>query len=123
MNCVSWQDCFVTFIRKGKTRDKALFVVANFSGVDKNMTAGVPWAGKYKEILNTDALKYAGNGFVNPRVKTAKKLNWDGQPYCINLHIAAQSVAIFEFSAKSAEAAEEKKGTYTKKAVPKKKKK
>ena len=142
MNCNSWQDCFVTFIRKGKSNDKALFVVANFSGIEKMMTAGVPWAGKYKEILNTDDEKYAGTGLVNPRTKTAKKLAWDGQDYCINLQIAPQSVAIFEFTpapekevkkvpekktkkAPKKEAAkkeEEKLGTYTKKAVPKKKK-
>ncbi len=98
MNCSSWQDCFVTYIRRGTDVNKALFIVANFSGVERKMTAGVPWAGKYKEILNTDAVKYGGSGFVNPRVKTAKKLAWDGQDYCIDLQVAAQSVAIFEFT-------------------------
>ena len=142
MNCVAWQDCYVTFIRKARTNDKALFVVANFSGVKRKMTAGVPWAGKYKEILNTDAIKYAGSGIVNPRVKTAKKQNWDGQDYCINLQIAPQSVAVFEYSAEAEGTVESKTeilsekrsnklktlkeevelGTYTKRAVPKKKK-
>lgn len=144
MNCVNWQDCYVTFIRKGKKNDKALFVVANFSGVSREMTAGVPWFGKYKEIINTDAEKYGGTGTVNPRVKTSKKIKWDGQDYCINLKIAPQSVAIFEYTpaseketekkeavlktaskktlhAKKAKEEEEKLGTYTKKAVPKKK--
>lgn len=146
MTCVCWQDCYVTFIRKGKKHDKALFVVANFSGVSREMTAGVPWFGKYKEIINTDAEKYGGTGMVNPRVKTSKKAKWDGQDYCINLKIAPQSVAIFEYTSapekeaelkkeeaaktavkkavrtkKTAEEEEEKLGTYTKKAVPKKK--
>lgn len=97
MNCSSWQECYVTFIRKGKAADKALFVVANFSGIPKTLTAGVPWAGKYKEILNTDDTKYAGSGVVNPRVKTAKKLPWDEQDYSISLKIGPQSVAIFEY--------------------------
>ena len=128
MNCVSWQDCFVSFIRKGKDNDKALFVIANFSGAAKKMTAAVPWEGKYKEIINTDAVKYGGTGLINPRVKTAKKIAWDGQDYCINLQIAPQSVAIFEYTAVpdgsevQIKKEEEKLGTYTKKSVPKKKK-
>ncbi|MCD7752778.1 MAG: 1,4-alpha-glucan branching protein GlgB [Lachnospiraceae bacterium] len=151
-NCISWQDCFVAFVRKGSTNDKALFVVANFSGVARDMTAGVPWAGKYKEILNTDAEKYGGGGNVNPRVKKAKKQEWDGQPYSINLKVAAQSAAIFEISpepeeektkaagkkeekanladvkkragkkAAQTEAGTDKPATYTKKSEPKKKK-
>ena len=145
MNCVCWQDCYVTCIRKGKKNEKALFVVANFSGVAREMTAGVPWGGKYKEIINTDAEKYGGTGMVNPRVKTSKKAKWDGQDFCINLKIAPQSVAIFEYTpvpekemektnaavkaaskkslraGKASEEEEEKLGTYTKKTVPKKK--
>ncbi len=141
-NCVCWQDCYVAFIRKGKDNDKALFVVANFSGAAKEMTAGVPWYGKYKEIINTDSVKYGGSGFVNPRVKTSKKIKWDAQDYSINLKIAPQCVAIFEYTPDiekgtaaadkllTGTAAGRKKlnkeeevilGTYTKKAVPKKK--
>lgn len=124
MNCVAWKDCYVTFVRKGKDSKKACFVVANFSGISKELTAGVPWAGKYKEVINTDAEKYGGTGIVNPRVKTAKSIKWDGQPYSINFKIAPQSVAIFEYiptADKEEEAEEVTLGAYTKKAVPKKK--
>lgn len=159
MNCVSWQDCYVTFVRKGKKKENMLFIAANFSGVKRELTAAVPYDGKYKEIINTDAVKYGGTGLTNPRLKKAKKQAWDGQEYCININVAPQSVAIFEFvpytkeelaaikeaeakklaeakkkakekealkkaaAQEKAEKKEGKPGTYTKKAVPKAKKK
>ena len=44
---------------------------------------GVPFAGKYKEIFNSDDKKYGGNGVVNTRVKAAKKAECDEREYSI----------------------------------------
>ncbi len=97
INCDDYQASCVSFIRKSDKPDEMLVVVANFSGISRNMTVGVPLKGKYKEILNTDATKYAGSGIVNTRQKNAKKVSWDGFDYSINFDIGPQSVAIFEY--------------------------
>lgn len=97
INCNDYQASIVSFMRNSGVKDEMLIVVANFSGIAKEHTIGVPFAGKYKEILNTDALKYAGSGFVNSRQKIAKKKEWDGQPCNITINIAPQSVAVFEY--------------------------
>ena len=72
-------------------------VVANFSGVAKDITTGVPYEGKYKEILNTDDAKYGGNGTVNTRVKRAQDTEWDARAQSITVSMAPLSVSILEF--------------------------
>jgi 1,4-alpha-glucan branching enzyme len=97
INCDDYQASQVSFVRKSDNPEEMLVVVANFSGISRNITVGVPLKGKYKEILNTDAKKYAGSGIVNTRQKVAKKISWDGFDYSINLDIGPQSVAILEY--------------------------
>lgn len=58
----SANECYVSFVRKGEVAEEMLLVVANFSGVPREITTGVPYEGKYKEILNTDAVCYGGTG-------------------------------------------------------------
>lgn len=96
INCDDYQMSTVSFMRKTKRKADTLVVVANFSGVPRKLSLGVPYAGKYKEILNTDDKKYAGSGFINRRVKFAKNKPMNGLNYSIPINIAAQSVAIFE---------------------------
>lgn len=97
INCDDKDSCAVSFVRKTRKKEDTLVVVANFSGVSKKMSLGVPYDGKYKEILNTDSKKYSGSGFVNPRIKTAKKAPMDGHKHSITINIAPQSVAVFEY--------------------------
>ena len=56
---------------------------------------GVPFAGRYKEILNTDAVIYGGGGRVNPRVKIAKASECDDREYSITMKSAPLSVQVF----------------------------
>lgn len=97
INFTNPKEGIVSFVRKGKDKNSALFVVANFGGRTRDISAGVPWEGYYKEIINTDAIKYGGSGIVNARIKTTGKQSIDGQENFIPLKIASQSVAIFEY--------------------------
>ncbi len=97
ISCDDYQASVVSFMRKTKKKEDTLVVVANFSGIPRKMSLGVPYEGKYKEILNTDDVKYAGSGLVNRRVKNAKNKPQDGKEWSITIDIAAQSVAIFEY--------------------------
>ena len=56
---------------------------------------GVPFAGKYKEIFNSDDKKYGGGGLVNLRAKSAKKAECDEREYSITLKLPALGVAVF----------------------------
>ncbi len=97
INCIAYQECFVTFQRKGVDQEDTLIVAANFSGVEKELTIGVPFEGKYKEILNTDAEKYGGTGIVNGRIKKAEDLAWDDSQISIKVKLAPLSLSILQY--------------------------
>ena len=96
INNISADECMLVFLRKGKRSDEWLLIVENFANALWNPhKIGVPFAGKYKEILNTDAEIYGGSGFTNPRVKTAKESECDGREYSITIKSAPLSVQVF----------------------------
>ena len=97
INNISANDCYLTFLRKTEDPEDVLLIVANFAGVEQEITTGVPYEGKYKEILNTDALKYGGSGVVNSRVKAATDREWDDRKQSITVKLAAQSLSILRF--------------------------
>ena len=97
MNEISANECYVSFVRKGEAAEEMLLVVANFSGVPREITTGVPYEGKYKEILNTDAVCYGGTGVVNDRVKRAEDLEWDDKKQSVTVKLAPLSLSILQF--------------------------
>ena len=129
INSISANDCFLTFMRKGKKEDSFLVVAANFAGAENQLRIGVPFEGGYKEILNTDDVKFGGSGITNPRVKKTQKKEWDERPYSISIKLAPLSVSVLEYrpekvTEKSTEKVEKKaetKKTETKKTTKGKK--
>lgn len=84
----------VAFLRK--CSEETLLITANFTPVAyENFRVGVPYAGKFKEIFNSDASGFGGTGFVNPRLKQSKRVKWDGRANSIEIHLAPLSVQIF----------------------------
>jgi 1,4-alpha-glucan branching enzyme len=60
---------------------RPLVCIANFSGTpDENYRVGLPFAGRWKEVLNTDAVGYAGSGVGNLGVIEAEEVSWHGRP-------------------------------------------
>ncbi len=61
-----WEQSIISFIRKGKYPDDLLFMAFNFTPVVRyNYRLGVPQAGVWKELLNSDAADYGGSGQGN----------------------------------------------------------
>ena len=70
---LDWQRNLLIFLRKSRDGKNTLLAVCNFSNVEyDDFRVGVPKAGKYKEIFNSDALAFGGSGAVNPRVKASR---------------------------------------------------
>ncbi|WP_426726957.1 1,4-alpha-glucan branching protein GlgB [Curtobacterium flaccumfaciens] len=66
------------FLRKDGDDRVAVFV--NFSGVPVERRFGLPTAGEWHEVLNTDAAEYGGSGVGNLGVVTAEDTPWAGLP-------------------------------------------
>ena len=98
----------ISFVRKCK--DETLLVVCNFTPVaHEKFRIGVPFAGKYKEIFNSDAVAYGGTGLVNQRVKNSTKTKWDGKPNSIECQLAPLSIQIFQCTKTPARTSQKKK--------------
>lgn len=98
INHISANESYLSFARKGKDKNDILLVVANFSGIAKEITTGVPAAGKYKEIFNSDDEKYGGSGRLNSRVRHSKALEWDDRQDSVTVRLAPLSLCILKYS-------------------------
>ncbi|PRB41487.1 1,4-alpha-glucan branching enzyme [Arthrobacter sp. MYb23] len=75
----------LTFIRWGHD-GKPLVCAVNFSGgPHKDYILGVPAAGEWVEVLNTDAETYGGSGVVNAGSLKASTPGTDGQPAALTV--------------------------------------
>ena len=55
--------------------------MSNFAGTPhEGYRLGLPWAGEWREIVNTDAEAYAGSGVGNLGAVEAGTRGWHGQP-------------------------------------------
>ena len=119
INCTYNDENIVIFERKTDKPEETLLFVCNFVPVEhEKFRLGVPFAGKYKEILNSDAKQFGGSGMVNPRVKMSKKEEWDARENSIVINLAPMSVAVFSCTPYEEEPATGKKKPAEKKKRP-----
>lgn len=87
----------IAYLRKGKDPADTLLVVGHYTPVVRhNYAVGVPFAGFWREILNSDAREYGGLGEGNLGGKTAEELPWDGRPHSLRLTLPGNSTLIFK---------------------------
>lgn len=90
-----------SFIRKSSDGKKCMICILNFTPVARpDYRVGVPQAGGYKLLLNSDEVRFGGTGAEIPKRFRAKKGEWDGQPYSIAYPLPAFGAAIFSFNYK-----------------------
>ena len=67
------QQSVIAFLRRD-AKGKMIMVVCNFNPIQRvDYQMGVPNPGTYKELLNSDDVKYGGGGVHNPAKRTRKK--------------------------------------------------
>ena len=119
INCTYNDENIVIFERKTEKPEETLLFVCNFVPVEhEKFRLGVPFAGKYKEILNSDAKQFGGSGMTNPRVKMSKKEEWDTRKNSIAINLAPMSVAVFSCTPYEEEPVTEKKKPAEKRKRP-----
>ena len=96
IECNDGAENIVVFLRKTRKRDETLLFVCNFDTIEREKyKVGVPFAGKYKEILNSDSEEFGGQGRTNPRAKTSKKEECNERPNSITITLPPLSVCVF----------------------------
>jgi 1,4-alpha-glucan branching enzyme len=86
----------LSFLRHGVDADgkpTVLACVANFSGTPtRDYRVGLPFAGRWREVLNTDAQIYGGSGVGNLGAVEAEPSVWHGRPASATLQLPPSGV-------------------------------
>ena len=98
MSCDDNENSVVSFVRRGsKAKDQLLFIY-NFTPIEhKEYKIGVPCPGRYTQILNSDDKVYGGLGRAVKEVLTAKKEEYSGRDYTLNIELPPLSVRVFKY--------------------------
>jgi 1,4-alpha-glucan branching enzyme len=87
----------ISFLRRGKEVEETLVFVCNFTPVPRHgYRLGVPYAGIYEEILNSDASCYGGSGLVNTQEMPSGPMSWQSCPHSILLTLPPLSTVILK---------------------------
>jgi len=78
----------LAFLRRARRAEDFLVAICNFTPVMReNYRVGVPEAGFYREILNTDSSHYGGGDAGNQGGVRAEPVPWNGRPYSLKLRL------------------------------------
>ncbi|MEO8457205.1 MAG: 1,4-alpha-glucan branching protein GlgB [Chloroflexota bacterium] len=89
-------DSCLTYMRRG--RDTADILVAiNFTPIVRyNYRVGVPEAGYWQEVLNSDATEYGGSGVGNMGGVNTAPIPFHGRPYSVNLTLPPLAAVVLK---------------------------
>jgi 1,4-alpha-glucan branching enzyme len=99
IDCNDSDDSVLSFMRTGKNSDDLVVVVLNATPVVREgYIVGVPRAGYYKELLNTDAGAYGGSNVGNIGGQHAASDPRQGRPYSLCLTLPPLAAIFFKFT-------------------------
>ncbi|MBI4459969.1 MAG: 1,4-alpha-glucan branching enzyme, partial [Acidobacteria bacterium] len=92
-----WENSIVCFLRRAKNPEDFLVFACNFTPVPRQeYRVGVPEAGYYRELFNSDSGFYGGSNLGNGGGVVAEPRPWHGRPYSIPLTLPPLAVVIFK---------------------------
>ena len=90
------QSTVVSFLRRGVAEDDPVLIVCNFTPVERrDYRIGVPYAGDWTELLNSDAECYGGRGLGNLGSVHTDAVSIHGRSQSLSLTLPPLSVLVF----------------------------
>ncbi|MEZ6098305.1 MAG: 1,4-alpha-glucan branching protein GlgB [Pirellulaceae bacterium] len=97
IDCQSREDSVLAFMRRARDPKDFVVVVCNFTPVvRKGRRVGVPEAGFYREILNTDSSYYSGSNVGNGPGVQAESISAQARPHSIEIDIPPLAMVAFK---------------------------
>ena len=98
LNCDDKDRSTYSFFRKSSTDSNHVMFIINMTPMRwENYKLGVPQKKKYKLLLNSDDIRFGGQGMQVPKEIMAVEDNCDYKDYSITLDIPAYSALVFVF--------------------------
>jgi len=86
LDCSDFESSVVSFIRRRHDREGSIVVAVNFTPVARHKyIVGVPEAGHYVELLNSDSAVYGGSNVGNSGAIETEAVEAHGRPYRLQL--------------------------------------
>jgi 1,4-alpha-glucan branching enzyme len=94
------QNSVIAFLRKTRDGSRSVLVVCNFTPVPREGYAiGVPHAGRWNELLNSDAPSYGGSGMGNFGSTWTQPHSAHGRPHSLRLTLPPLAVLFLQHEA------------------------
>jgi 1,4-alpha-glucan branching enzyme len=98
-----WIDCHdsrhsvISYIRKDE--ETLLVVALNFTPLPREgYRIGVPNAGNYRELFNSDSTFYGGSDIGNAGMLSSEDLSWMGRPHSLTLTLPPLAAVVLEWT-------------------------
>ncbi len=90
----------ISFFRRGKNPDDVVVFACNFTPIPRsNYRIGLPLAGFYQEVLNSDSEHYGGSNMGNLGGVTAEDEPWHNQPFSAEITFPPLAVVVLKRTA------------------------
>jgi 1,4-alpha-glucan branching enzyme len=90
-------DSVLAFVRKGHDAKNDLLIVLNMTPVSRHdFRVGVPAAGNWKEIFNSDTQKFWGSGITSNGTLKSEPVSWHGKDNSINIILPPLAASVFK---------------------------
>ncbi len=97
IDCCDYENSVISLLRKSPETGDCVLVVCNFTPTPRpNYVVGVPVAGAWKEILNSDARIYGGSGQGNIGGVTAAPMPAHGRDYLLTITLPPLAMVAFK---------------------------
>ena len=99
---ISCQDAdagVLAYLRTDAAEQTFFAVVGHFSGATRTHRVGLPRAGLWREVLNSNSQFYAGNGLGNEGGRETEPVPCDGHAQSVDVTLAPFSTVIFKWTA------------------------
>jgi 1,4-alpha-glucan branching enzyme len=97
IDCHNWQDSVLAFVRRGSSSRDALVICCNFTPVlRQGYRLGVPAAGSYEEIFNSDSAWYGGSNTGNGGGLQSSPVPHHGREHSLSLTLPPLAVVVLK---------------------------
>jgi 1,4-alpha-glucan branching enzyme len=97
IDCHNWQDSVLAFVRRGSSSRDVLVVCCNFTPVlRQGYRLGVPAAGSYEEVFNSDSAWYGGSNTGNGGGLQSSPVSHHGREHSLTLTLPPLAVVVLK---------------------------
>lgn len=94
------ENSIVSYVRKSNNPKDTLLVVLNMTPVPRaDYRIGVPSAGAYRELFNSDAIEFYGSGVTNAEPIQSEENTWHGRPQSLRLNVPPLGAVVLKMNA------------------------